>query len=63
MGDPLSPRLDFRERMGRLIDEVASGPGRLNSAHKRAHSWGRLYLDKGTPLTMRVTGLRWEACH
>lgn len=63
VGDPLSPRLDFRERMGRLIDEVASDPGRINSAHQRTDSWERLYPDKGTPLMMRVTGLCWEACH
>lgn len=63
MGDLLSPRLDFRECMGSLIDEVASGPGRTNSANQRAGSWERLYLDKGTPLMMRVTGLCREACH
>lgn len=43
--------------MGRLIDKVAFDPGRINSAHQRADSWEGLYPDKGTPLTMRVTGL------
>lgn len=57
MGYPLSPRLDFREHRGRLIDKVAFDPYRINSAHQRADSWERLYPDKGTPLMMRVTGL------
>lgn len=38
VGDLLSPRLDFRELMGRMIDKVAFDPGRINSAHQRADS-------------------------
>lgn len=40
MGYPLSPRLDFREHRGRLIDKVAFDPYRINSAPSKSRQLG-----------------------